>query len=83
MMLIDDPTIRAVHAAHARGGDLAAAVELRERFPGLAGNVAAMDCVRRILQMQPGMDEIIAARVAAAKQVSKAKRSRGYVIRWT
>ena len=81
-MLIDDPTINAVHAAYARGGDLAAAVELRERFPGLASNGVALDCARVILSMRPGQGEVLAARVAAARAVDRAKRPVPVVIRW-
>ena len=79
MFMLDDATIRAVHAAYARGGDLAAVVEVRERFPGLA-SAAALDCVRRILAMQPGKEAVIAARLAAVRAEQRAKR--GYVIRW-
>ena len=81
-MMIDDATIKAVRAAHAQGGDLAAAVELRERFPGLASNAVAMGCLPSILAMKPGMAEVLAARVAAARQAAKATRARGLVIQW-
>jgi len=55
MFSIDDATIRAVHGAHARGGELVAVVELRERFPGISSNAAAADCVRRIIAVRDSL----------------------------
>lgn len=66
MFLVDDATIRAVQAAQARGGDLAAVVELRERFPGITSNAAALGAVRMVLAMRPDDGEIT-ARVAAVR----------------
>ena len=80
MFSIDDASIRAVHTAYERGGELLAVVELRERFPGVTSNAAAADCVRRILAMQVGQEALIAARMAEHRRLL---RKNGYTIRWT
>ena len=82
MFLIDDATIRAVHAAYTRGGELGAVVELRERFPGVASNAAALDCVRRVLLMPPNAEAAMVARLAALKNQKRSKRSQPLIILW-
>ena len=60
------PVSRLSHTAYARSGDLGAIVELRQRFPGITNNTAALDVVRMVLTMRPD-DGTIAARIAALK----------------
>jgi hypothetical protein len=43
----------AIRAAFEQGGEFAAAVELRRRFPGVADNVQARACARTIAGWQP------------------------------
>jgi hypothetical protein len=82
VFLIDDASIQAIQATHARAGDLAAVVELRERFPGITSNAAALDAVRMVLTMKPD-DGTITARLAALKvERRRAIKPREIVIRW-
>lgn len=82
MFLIDDASIQAIQAAHARAGDLAAAIELRQRFPGITSNAAALNAVRMVLTMRPD-DGTIAARLAALKaDRRRPAKPREIVIRW-
>jgi hypothetical protein len=82
LFLVDDTTIRAVQDAHARAGDLAAAVELRERFPGISSNSAALNAVRMILAMKPD-DGTLTARLAALKaERRRPAKPREITIRW-
>ena len=43
----------AIRAAYERGGELAAAVELRQRFPGIFSNAQARECARIIAGWKP------------------------------
>jgi hypothetical protein len=82
VFLIDDNTIKAVHGAYAKGGELRAVVELRERYPALVG-AAALHSVRRILMMDPDAEQRMMARLAALKaERQRVKRGSGYIIRW-
>jgi hypothetical protein len=52
MFLINELTITAIRTAYAEGGELAATVELRRLFPGIAHS-AAPACARSIAAMEP------------------------------
>ena len=51
--MVDDVTITAIQAAYAEGGEFAAAIELRRRFPGIVDNAEARACARAIAAWQP------------------------------
>ena len=53
MFMVDDLSITAIQAAYAEGGEFAAAVELRRRFPGIVDNAEARACARAIAAWQP------------------------------
>jgi hypothetical protein len=67
-MLIDEATVHAIQTAYSKGGYRAAVAELRQHFPGLAGNPAAFDCVHFVLAMRSGQANEIEARVEAAQR---------------
>jgi len=52
MFLVDEETITAIRTAYAEGGELAATVELRPRFPGIT-SADAPACARSIAAMEP------------------------------
>ena len=53
MFVVSEDVVAAVRQAWERGGELAAAVELRRHFPGIADNAAARRCVQAMLQWKP------------------------------
>jgi hypothetical protein len=52
MFLVSELAIAAIHTAYAEGGELAATVELRPRFPGIT-SADASACARSIAAMEP------------------------------
>jgi hypothetical protein len=52
MFLVNEETITAIRTAYAQGGELAAAVELRRRFPGIT-RADAPACAMSIAAMEP------------------------------
>ena len=48
MFSVSDTEAAAIRAAYERGGELAAAVELRRRFPGIESTAVARECARVI-----------------------------------
>jgi hypothetical protein len=53
MFVVTEADAALVRAAFDRGGELAAAVELRRLFPGITDNAHARACVRTIAGWQP------------------------------
>jgi hypothetical protein len=53
MYTISEEDAAAIRAAYEQGGELAAAVELRRRFPGLANNENTRICARTIAGWKP------------------------------
>ena len=56
MFAITEADIEAICAEFDRSGELAAAVELRRRFPGLSDNAGARECARMIARWRPAPD---------------------------
>jgi hypothetical protein len=54
---ITEADIEAICAEFDRSGELAAAVELRRRFPGLSDNAGARECARMIARWRPAPDD--------------------------
>jgi hypothetical protein len=53
MFAVTEDEAAAIRAAFEQGGELAAAVELRRRFPGITDNVQARECARTIAGWKP------------------------------
>ena len=53
MFVITEADAAVIRAAFNRGGELAAAVELRRLFPGIADNAQARRCARTIVGWKP------------------------------
>jgi hypothetical protein len=53
MFVVSEEEAAAIQAAFDRGGEFAAAVELRRRFPGISDNEQARRCARTIVGWQP------------------------------
>jgi hypothetical protein len=53
MFSVSETEAAAVRAAFDRGGELAAAVELRRLFPGITDNALARECARTIAGWKP------------------------------
>jgi hypothetical protein len=53
MFVVSEEDAAAIRAAFDQGGEFAAAVELRRRFPGIADNAHARDCARAIARWTP------------------------------
>jgi hypothetical protein len=51
MFMVDEATAEAIRRAYEEGGEFAAAVELRQRFPEITDN--ARRCVRAIIGWTP------------------------------
>jgi hypothetical protein len=49
MFVVSEADAAAIRAAFDRGGEFAAAVEVRRRFPGIANTAQARECARTIL----------------------------------
>jgi hypothetical protein len=52
-MFVNEAEAAAISAAYEQGGELAAAVELRRLFPGLANNENTRICARTIAGWEP------------------------------
>lgn len=53
MFVVSEEEAAAIRAAFDRGGEFAAAVELRRRFPGIGDNEQARQCARTIAGWKP------------------------------
>jgi hypothetical protein len=53
MFVATEPQATAIRAAFDRGGEFAAALELRRLFPGITDNAEARDCARTITGWKP------------------------------
>jgi len=53
MFTVSEEEAAAIRAAFDRGGEFAAAVELRRRFPGITDNEQARQCARTIAGWRP------------------------------
>jgi hypothetical protein len=53
MFVVSEEEAAAIRAAFDRGGEFAAAVELRRRFPGVGDNEQARRCARTIVGWRP------------------------------
>jgi hypothetical protein len=53
MFVVSEEEAAAIRAAFDRGGEFAAAVELRRRFPGVTDNERARECARTIAAWKP------------------------------
>jgi hypothetical protein len=53
MFVVTEADAAAIRAAFDKGGEFAAAVELRRLFPGIADNVQARECARTIAGWKP------------------------------
>jgi hypothetical protein len=53
MFVVTDADAAAIRAAFQQHGELAAAIELRRRFPGITDNTQARECARTIAGWKP------------------------------
>jgi hypothetical protein len=53
MFVVTEANATKIRAAFARGGELAAAVELRRLFPGITDTERARECARTIVGWKP------------------------------
>ena len=53
MFAITEAEAAAIRAVFNQRGELAAAIELRRRFPGITDNAQAQECARTIAGWQP------------------------------
>lgn len=53
MFVVYEEEAAAIRAAFDRGGEFAAAVELRRRFPGISDNEQARQCAKAIAGWKP------------------------------
>jgi hypothetical protein len=53
MFVVTETEAAAIRAAFDQGGEFAAAVELRRRFPGITDNADALACARAIAGWRP------------------------------
>ena len=74
MFVVSEEEAAAIRAAFDRGGEFAAAVELRRRFPGIADNERARACARTIVGWTPL--KLPPRPAARLRPITKTKRSR-------
>ena len=53
MFVVSEEEAATIRAAFERGGEFAAAIELRRRFPGISDNERARRCARTIAGRKP------------------------------
>jgi hypothetical protein len=53
MFVVTEADAAAIRAVYQQRGEFAAAVELRQRFPGITDNAQAVECARTIAGWQP------------------------------
>jgi hypothetical protein len=53
MFVVSEEEAAATRAAFEQGGELAAAIELRRRFPGITDTATARECARTIAGWKP------------------------------
>jgi hypothetical protein len=53
MIAVTEAEAAAIRAVYEQGGEFAAAVELRRRFPGILDNAQARECARTIASWKP------------------------------
>jgi hypothetical protein len=53
MFVVTEEEEAAIHAVYQQRGEFAAAIELRQRFPGITDNAQARQCARTIAGWKP------------------------------
>ena len=53
MFVVTEADAAAIRTAFDQGGEFSAAVELRQRFPGIPDNATARECARNIAAWKP------------------------------
>ena len=53
MFVVSEADAAAIRAVYQQRGECAAAIELRQRFPGITDNARARECVRTIAGWKP------------------------------
>jgi hypothetical protein len=53
MFVVSEADAAAIRAVYQQRGEFAAAIELRQRFPGITDNARARECVRTIAGWKP------------------------------
>jgi hypothetical protein len=53
MFVVSEAEAAAIRAVFEQRGELSAVIELRRRFPGIADNAQARECVRTIASWKP------------------------------
>jgi hypothetical protein len=53
MFVVSEADAAAIRAVYQQRGEFAAAIELRQRFPGITDNAQARECVRTIAGWKP------------------------------
>jgi hypothetical protein len=53
MFVVSEADAAAIRAVYEQRGEFAAAIELRQRFPGITDNARARECVRTIAGWKP------------------------------
>jgi hypothetical protein len=53
MFVVSEAEAAAIRAVYEQRGEFAAAIELRQRFPGITDNVQARECARTIAGWKP------------------------------
>ena len=53
MFVVSEAEAAAIRAVYEQRGEFAAAIELRQRFPGITDNAQARECARTIAGWQP------------------------------
>jgi hypothetical protein len=74
MFSVDEPTAAAIRKAFDEDGELAAVIELRRHFPGIADNENARLCVRSIARWQPLPPPLATQRSDQMRSVSRKLR---------
>jgi hypothetical protein len=76
MFTVSETEAAAIRAAYRDSGELAAAVELRRRFPGIFDNAQARECVRIIASWKP-LPKALSLSVRVERKTRKPSKSKG------
>jgi hypothetical protein len=75
MFVVTEAEAAAIRAAFDQGGEFAAAIELRRRFPGITDNAEALACARTIAGWKPlELPRRLPARLGSSHDWSKIVR---------
>jgi len=79
MFSVSEAEAAAIRAAYERDGELAAAVELRRRCPGIFSNAQARECARIIASWKPlpKLPPALTQRRKAAQAQKRPRQDRG------